>query len=260
VSRKIKERQGIDMTGFKNQNKPLLLLYWALVMFWGVLAPVCGTVSSAWAVSGNGRVIVLDPGHGGYDRGAATRAGAYEKEITLKLALAAAEALRPDYRVVLTRTGDYHLDLTGRAATANRHRADLFISLHVGGWGIYTHGEHQDTAGRRHPDSDDPFQAKGSEDTKDILWQDIQPRHETAARNLAGRLKSQFQSDPRIPVVEIRQAPLRVLQGVDAPAVVLEVGHLSSPGASDGLTDPRYFSDLANHIRQAVEAYFQAKN
>jgi N-acetylmuramoyl-L-alanine amidase len=268
VSRKIKERQGIDMTGFKKQNKPLHLFYWALVMFWGVLAPVCGTIGSAWAASGHGRVIVLDPGHGGYDQGAGTRAGAYEKEITLKLALAAAEALRPDYRVVLTRTGDYHLDLTGRAAIANRQRADLFISLHVGGsrqkhasaWGIYTHGDHQNTAGRRHTDSDGPFQALGSEDDKDILWQDIQPRHATAARNLAGRLKSQFQSDPRIPVVEIRQAPLRVLQGVDAPAVVLEVGHLTSPAARDGLTDPRYISDLANHIRQAVEAYFQAKN
>lgn len=256
------------MTAFKKQRQRHVSLFWGLAMLCGVMSAVHATAGDAWAESGSGggRVIVIDPGHGGHDRGAGTHAGEYEKEITLRLALAVADALRPDYRVALTRTGDYHLDLTRRASAANQHRADLFISLHLGGsrqqhvnvWEIYTFGDHPDMA--RLPAADAPVPAPDSDDTDGILWRDIQPRHETAGRNLAERLKSQFQTDPRIPALEIRQAPLRVLQGVDAPAVVLEAGYLTNPAARDALKDPRFLADVAAHIRKAIDAYFQTGN
>jgi N-acetylmuramoyl-L-alanine amidase len=254
------------MTAFKKQMQRHLSFFCGLAMLCGALSAMYEAVGDAWAESGSGggRVIVLDPGHGGHDRGAGTRAGEYEKEITLKLALAIAEALRPDYRVVLTRTGDYHMDLTRRASTANQHRADLFISLHLGGssqqhvniWEIYTFGDHPDTE----PPDSVGVPVSAPDETGGMLWRDIQPRHETAGRNLAERLKVQFQADSRIPAVEIRQAPLRVLQGVDAPAVVLEAGHLTNPAARDLLKDSRFLADVAIHIRKAVEAYFQAGN
>lgn len=256
------------MTTFKKQIQRHRILYWAMLTFWVALVTAYGTLSSAWAASGNERVVVIDPGHGGYDPGGGTKPGAYEKEVTLKLAMAVVEALRPDYRAVLTRTGDYHLELTRRSAIANRQRADLFISLHLGGsrqqhvniWAIYSFGNHPETTGRRQGDADDPVQKADSEEQEGILWRDLQPRHANAGKTLAGHLKSRLQTDPRIPEVVIHQAPLRVLQGVDAPAVVLEAGYLTNPGARETLNDPDFVSDLANHIRQAVDAYFQTEN
>jgi N-acetylmuramoyl-L-alanine amidase len=268
VSRKIKERQGIDMTAFKKQMQRHVSFFWGLAMLSAALTVPHGTSGSALAASDSGgtRVIVIDPGHGGHDRGAESRGGEYEKDITLLLALAMADALRPDYRVVLTRTGDYHLDLARRASAANQHRADLFISLHLGGsrqqhvnaWEIYTFGDHPDMARRHGADAQVPVTSSKVQNNDGILWREIQPRHETAGLNLAECLKSQFQSDLRIPAVEIRQAPLRVLQGVDAPAVVLEAGYLTNPAARDALKDPRFLSDVGIHIRKAVDAYFQS--
>ncbi|MFV0466067.1 MAG: N-acetylmuramoyl-L-alanine amidase [Lachnospiraceae bacterium] len=77
-------------------------------------------------------VVVLDPGHGGADTGA-TRNGAYEKVLTLKIAQYAKAELEQyqGVKVFLTRTGDTYLTLAQRAAYADSVGADLFVSLHV---------------------------------------------------------------------------------------------------------------------------------
>lgn len=258
------------MTAFKKRMQRHLSFLWGLAMLCSALPALHGPAGSAWAESHSGsiRVIVIDPGHGGHDRGAESQAGEYEKDITLKLSLVVADALRPDYRVVLTRTGDYHLDLARRASAANQHKADLFISLHLGGsrqqhvnnWEIYTFGDHPDTAREHGADGQIPVVAMNARNNAGILWREIQPRHKTAGLILARHLKAQFQTDPRIPAVEIHQAPLRVLQGVDSPAVVLEAGYLTNPAARDALKDPRFLADVANHIRKAVDAYFHSEN
>lgn len=78
--------------------------------------------------------IVLDPGHGGTDKGVRTPSGESEKN----LALGIAEALRSylefelGARVVLTRSGDSTVTLETRTSLANQYEADLFVSLHVG--------------------------------------------------------------------------------------------------------------------------------
>lgn len=74
--------------------------------------------------------IVIDPGHGGKDPG--NRAGShYEKTYTLLLANELADQLKAaGFKTILTRTKDTYVDLENRPAIANRHDADLFISLH----------------------------------------------------------------------------------------------------------------------------------
>jgi N-acetylmuramoyl-L-alanine amidase len=81
------------------------------------------------------RTIVIDPGHGGKDPG--NRAGAhYEKTYTLLLANELSRQLTAaGFRVILTRTRDIYVDLESRPAVANRHDADLFISLHFNATG-----------------------------------------------------------------------------------------------------------------------------
>lgn len=75
--------------------------------------------------------IVLDPGHGGRDPGAAGYA--VEKEVTLAIAQRLAVLLRArlDADVVLTRTDDATLELRDRTARANAEGADLFVSIHL---------------------------------------------------------------------------------------------------------------------------------
>ena len=98
-------------------------------------------------VPDKGKLIVIDPGHGGRDPGAVhTIAGGVvdltEEEVNLWIALKLAEMLRADgYNVLLTRTDDRAVgpdrnqpaDLQARVDVANRAGADIFVSVHHNG-------------------------------------------------------------------------------------------------------------------------------
>src|SRR5436190_116956 len=80
--------------------------------------------------AGKVQTVVLDPGHGGYDKGQVSRFG-YEKDFALDVA----RKLRPllqskGLRVIMTREGDYFVPLEVRAQIANRARDAIFVSIH----------------------------------------------------------------------------------------------------------------------------------
>jgi len=77
--------------------------------------------------------VVIDPGHGGSNTGAAGAvAGLREKDLTLAIARAVqARLVARGVEVVLTRDGDATLTLRQRVAQANRAGADLFVSVHA---------------------------------------------------------------------------------------------------------------------------------
>jgi N-acetylmuramoyl-L-alanine amidase len=77
-----------------------------------------------------GFTICVDPGHGGRDGGARS-GGQVEAGLTLDIARRARRILAPKYQVVLTRDDNTELSLRGRAAIADRARADLFVSIHI---------------------------------------------------------------------------------------------------------------------------------
>ena len=76
--------------------------------------------------------IVINPGHGGSEIGCANGSLA-EKNVTLNIAkkLQANLSKYKDVKVILTRTGDYYMDLPSRAMIARNNNADLYISLHI---------------------------------------------------------------------------------------------------------------------------------
>ena len=82
--------------------------------------------------SHEGKILVIDPGHGGSDPGSRTVVGnRAEKDLTLDWALRVRALLtNQGWRVYLTRTNDASVSLTNRVAMADSLHADLFVSLH----------------------------------------------------------------------------------------------------------------------------------
>lgn len=78
-------------------------------------------------------VVLLDPGHGGYDPGASYN-GLKEKDLNLMLALKVAERL-DGVKVLLTRERDSYVSLADRVALSRRAEPDLFLSLHANAGG-----------------------------------------------------------------------------------------------------------------------------
>ncbi|HEX8311937.1 MAG TPA: N-acetylmuramoyl-L-alanine amidase, partial [Chthoniobacteraceae bacterium] len=74
--------------------------------------------------------VVLDPGHGGHDRGAISRYG-FEKDFSLDVALRARKILESrGYKVAMTRTTDVFIPLERRPDLANQTPGAIFVSIH----------------------------------------------------------------------------------------------------------------------------------
>lgn len=78
-----------------------------------------------------GRIICLDPGHGGTDTGAVGRAGLRESDANLQVSLALRDLLRQaGARVVMTRETDTTVSLPDRVKINLQSKSDVFLSLH----------------------------------------------------------------------------------------------------------------------------------
>ncbi|MGB0578992.1 MAG: N-acetylmuramoyl-L-alanine amidase family protein, partial [Limisphaerales bacterium] len=78
------------------------------------------------------KTVCIDAGHGGAKGGTKSVLGKfYEKSYSLDWALRLRPLLeRKGWRVILTRTDDRDLTIDQRVAIADKHQADLFVSLH----------------------------------------------------------------------------------------------------------------------------------
>ena len=209
------------------------------------------------------RVIVLDPGHGGNDIGVRGTDGSFEKAITLNLARIIAKALKPEYQVVFTRNGDYQVDLTRRTSIANHKKADLFISIHTGGsrqyqadqWTVYyfINPNQQETEFGKGPG--DPKDAEGSI----IFWDTVQARHQKESRIFAETMKNKLANTTGTAGIDVSHAALRVLEGADMPAIMIETGYLTNPQTEKRLNDPRFLLKVAENIRNGIKTYFHFK-
>ena len=88
-----------------------------------------------------GKVITIDPGHGGSDSGAVGPTGLYEKTATLKIGLNVAEMLKQSgAKVYITRKTDKDVygpnasataELQARCDVGNWSNSDIFVSIHL---------------------------------------------------------------------------------------------------------------------------------
>jgi N-acetylmuramoyl-L-alanine amidase len=103
-------------------------------------------LGSAWAQAFD--TVVLDAGHGGHDRGAAI-GHVFEKHLALDTARRVEQLLRKaGLRVVMTRSSDQFIPLSGRSALGDRYRNAIFVSVHYnysrssGGHGVESYYYH----------------------------------------------------------------------------------------------------------------------
>lgn len=91
----------------------------------------CGNEVTVTGTPISGATVVLDPGHGGDERGAVGPSGLEEKAVNLAVAEAAKRHLEAQgATVVLTRTGDHRITLASRGAIAQALQPVVFVSIH----------------------------------------------------------------------------------------------------------------------------------
>ena len=204
------------------------------------------------------KTVVLDPGHGGHDRGARGPEGTYEKTVALTLARMIVSELGDKYRVFLIRTDDYQLDIPARTALANHQKADLFISIHTGGsflhqaggMTVYYYNEILHEAA-------DKAKLKNSCDL--IPWNDLQKRHKPASKVLAKLMKHHLNEKIKYIETGIEGMPLIVLSGADMPAILIEIGYLTNPLEEKKMLDIKVLADLTKAISNGIDDFLLKK-
>jgi len=150
------------------------------------------------------------------------------------------------FSVMMTRDGNDHRTADERAERANLAGGDLFLSLHAGAW---FDAEHRGASAW----------TMSSGATGDIgefaQWDQVQQRHLVESAALAEAVLSRLAMDMGLPVVETGQVNAMVLQSVDMPAIMLEVGLLTHQGDRELLSDKRNRRRYAASLAASIAAY-----
>jgi len=205
------------------------------------------------------RTVVLDPGHGGHDRGAVNRLGT-EKNFNLDVA----RRIRPHLqaaglRVIMTRRGDHFVPLEKRPAMANElDRKDpgtVFVSIHFnaapGNRSAATGFEIFTLTPRGAPNSHDNFMTRRSFAAERGHAQD----HGSMA--LAVSIYHAMLG--RVPMFDrgIKRARFAVLRHAATPAVLVEGGFMSNPRDARLMADEHWRERLAESIALGILEYVQ---
>lgn len=222
-----------------------------------------------------GPVIVIDPGHGGAQDGASSPGGLLEKNLALSISkkLKAKLEAELEAKVKLTREGDSRLHLDERVMFANRQRPDLFVSIHANSMptatqrrvneGIETYflsaaasgDDAKKVAARENAEARQQAKAATS-DTLAFILADLQKAetHHDSSR-LAYSVHESLIAGTQAQDRGVQQAPFYVLMGLEAPAVLIEVGFVSHPREGDRLADAKYQQQIADSIAAGIKAF-----
>ncbi len=214
--------------------------------------------------------LVIDAGHGGHDAGAV---GSFSKEknINLNVALAFGHLVEvncPDVKVIYTRKTDVFIPLQKRADIANSNKADLFISVHTNalpngriayGSETYSLGMARASANlevakrensvimlendyKRTYEGFDPNKAESY-----VIFELMQDRFMKQSVELARCIQLQYASAGRQDK-GVHQAGFLVLRNTSMPAVLTELGFISTPAEEQYLNSQRGVEELSRSI------------
>jgi N-acetylmuramoyl-L-alanine amidase len=214
------------------------------------------------------KVVVIDAGHGGKDPGS-LGANGYEKDINLAAALTLADQLGKSgrYKVVLTRSSDVYIPLEDRVRIAQRAGADLFISLHsdsgpeadLKGASVYTLSDKGTARSARFVAQDNwlmKASLSGDQGVRDILFDLTQRATRNRSAIFAQTLVSNIEGKAPMLRRSHRDAGFMVLLAPDVPAVLLEMGFVSTPEDEARLRDPGQRARLMAAVAHAIDTHF----
>ena len=214
------------------------------------------------------KVIVIDAGHGGHDPGA-LGGRSHEKDVTLAAAKALKARLERSgrFKVVLTRDSDVYVPLESRVKIARAANADLFISLHADSGGdpkvrgatVYTLSDHgvDRTAHSVFNGGFINVQLPGRDlSVKQILLDLTQRTTRNRSGAFAETLLEHISTEAPLLRRSHRDAGYMVLLAPDVPAVLLEMGFITSPEDETQLNDPDRREKLMGAVGDAIESYF----
>ena len=180
------------------------------------------------------KVVVIDPGHGGYDYGLVSQ-DAREKDVALVLAKDLGNALtKKGMTVFITRKADQNASLTDRINFSNSKNPDLFISLHSSSadkYVVYVASVEEaniDTAVKQY--------SQFSNQNRHI------DRSRGMAKFIAQSLHAEFATD-----VILRELPLPVLTAMNASAVLIEYPSLKTYNSDQKLRE-RFVNSIAKGV------------
>ncbi|MFD0050178.1 N-acetylmuramoyl-L-alanine amidase [Actinomycetes bacterium NPDC127524] len=178
-----------------------------------------------------GKVIVIDAGHGGKDPGTSGKNN-LEKTVTLNSALKLQSILTAaGAKVIMTRSGDTYPTLSDRVNISHKYQADVFISIH--------------------------FNANPNKSTNGIdtyYW-----TKNVNERELAECIQEEVIKQTGLSNRGVHTGNFQVIRENKNPAVLIELGFLSNPAEEKTVSSAAYQLKAATGIYNGLEKYFASK-
>ncbi|MFN7853506.1 N-acetylmuramoyl-L-alanine amidase [Anabaena sp. AL09] len=180
----------------------------------------------------SGIKIVLDPGHGGKESGASGPTGYLEKDVNLIISqLLRDELVKRGAKVVMTREDDRDVSLGERQTIINKQEPAIALSIH-----------HNSL-----PDNGDAEKTKGF----GTFW------YHPQSHSLAVFLQNYVVKKLGKPYYGVFWNNLALTRPSAAPAVLLELGFMSSPDEFEEIVNPQAQKKMANTLADGITKWFK---
>jgi N-acetylmuramoyl-L-alanine amidase len=213
--------------------------------------------------------VVIDPGHGGHDKGTIGPAGLAEKDLVLDVARRLGTLIESQLgaEVIYTRSSDVYVPLEERTALANEKQADLFLSIHANAGVASAAGSEtyylnfttsksaMDVAARENASSERSIHELQSLIEKIALKDKVEESREFATQVQAALCADLARVNAASRDRGVRKAPFVVLVGAAMPSILTEVGFLSNGAEEKLLSRPEYRQKIAEAIYKGVSQY-----
>ncbi|HBT20369.1 MAG TPA: hypothetical protein DEA47_03235 [Peptococcaceae bacterium] len=194
----------------------------------------------------NGRIIVIDPGHGSVksgglvDPGAVGPSGLKEKDVVLIIAQRAGEILSSKgATVIYTRTDDTYMGLSQRAELANNYGADVFVSIHCNA-SLSTEVQGTST-----------YYYVSLSMTQDKI---------DARRKLAALVQEELVKELGRKNLGLKEGNFLVLRNTTMPSILVETAFISNPTEERLLADPSFCRRAGEAIARGIIRYFETES
>lgn len=198
-------------------------------------------------------LVIIDPAHGGKDKGVGLSRNLYEKDLNLKIAAVVAKILQsePNIAVLLTRSSDGEISTEDRIRTIRAADARLLVSIHVNaGFGKRATGYEIYFPGFKEV----PAEKAGAADIiKDMVGNKFLNESVALAQITMQNLQEVFPRKER----GLRSAPLPLLSGLTLPAIIVDIGFATNPEDRDLLVSDKIQERIAMALSKSIREFLR---